>query len=110
VFSRKWSELSGVVADERNQPAEQTTIIVFAADESRWSPPSRYVRPTRTDAEGKYRANRLLAGDYLIATVTALEPGQHEDPEFLRSLVDRAIRVSIDDGETKVQNLSITRQ
>ena len=68
------------------------------------------MRLLRTDAEGKYRTPRLLASEYLVATVPAIEPGQQQDPEFLRGLVERATRVTVNDGENKVQNLTIAKQ
>ena len=110
VFSRTWSELSGLVVDDRNQPSTQTWLVLFPADESRWLPESPRIRLIRTDADGKYRLQRLYASEYLVAAVPDMEPGQQQDPEFLRTLVDTATRVSVLDGETKVQNLTVKRQ
>ena len=41
------TELSGFLMDQRNQPAEQFTIVVFASDQRFWQPSSRRVQTSR---------------------------------------------------------------
>jgi hypothetical protein len=106
VFSRKWSELSGTVTDDRGAAVTDSWLVLFPADENEWTD-VRYVRATRPGLKDVYRFQRLLPHDYLLATVPAVEPGQWQDPDFLRSVRDRAVRVSVGDGETKVQNLKV---
>jgi hypothetical protein len=107
VFSRKWSEITGTVTDDRGNPVTDTWLVLFPADENQWTPESRYVRATRPGLKDVYRFQRLLPHDYLLATVATVEPGRWQDPEFLRSVRDRAVRVSVGDGETRVQNLKV---
>jgi hypothetical protein len=109
VLSRRFAELSGTVTDDRGRPVAEGWLVLFPADENRWTTP-RYVRPIRTTPDGTFKATALLAGEYLIASTGTLEPGQWQDPELLRSLVERATRVTIRDGEPTTQNLRIASQ
>jgi Carboxypeptidase regulatory-like domain len=106
VFSRRWASLSGTVTDDRGNAVE-SWLVLFSSDESKWTGQSRHVRTTRSTPQGEYRFPRLVTGDSFLAAVTDMEPGQAQDPEFLRSLRDRAIRVAIGDGTTHTQNLRV---
>jgi hypothetical protein len=110
VFSRRWSELSGTVTDDRGNVVGDTWLILFPADSGQWTAGSRYVRATRANPEGVYRFQRLLPHNgYLMAAVPDVEPGQWLDPEFLRSIRDFATRLSVADGTAQVQNVTIAR-
>jgi hypothetical protein len=43
--------------------------------------------------------------DYLLVSEVGIEPNQRLEPEFLRSVRDRALRLSIALGEQKVQHI-----
>ena len=106
VYTRKVTKVTGQV--EGAAPADQGTwVVFFPADESRWLPQSRYVRVARPDAQGQYQLGLVPFDDYLVVAVRDLEEGQWTDPEFLRLARDLAVRLSIDEGETKVQNVKI---
>jgi protocatechuate 3,4-dioxygenase beta subunit len=108
MFSRRWAEVHGTVIDERGQPVADASFVIFSADESRWTQDYRNVRPLRTDPNGTLRATGLRQGDYLLAFTGPIEPDQWSDPEYLRSLVERATRVSMLDGEKKTVSLRIS--
>ena len=106
VYTRKVTKVTGQV--EGAAPADQGTwVVFFPADESRWLPQSRYVRVARPDPQGQYQLGLVPFDDYLVVAVRDLEEGQWTDPEFLRLARDLAVRLSIDEGETKVQNVKI---
>jgi len=68
----------------------------------------RYVRSARPDKTGAYQFRGLLAhDDYLLVSAVGLEPGQFMDPDFLREVRDRAMRISLYENEKKVQNIRI---
>jgi protocatechuate 3,4-dioxygenase beta subunit len=108
VFSRRWAEVSGTVTNERGQPVPDAAFVIFPTDESSWAPEARRARPTRTTPEGTFRMLGLHPGEYLIAFTGPIEPGRWQDPDYLRSLVERATRVSVLDGEKKTVNLRIS--
>ena len=110
VFTRRWSQLSGTVTDERGQTVGDAWVLIFADDENKWVPQSRFVKATRTNAKAEYRMPPLHPhSDYLIIVVPDMEPNQWQDPEFLQSIRDRATRLSLAAEETKVHNLRIAR-
>jgi hypothetical protein len=61
----------------------------------------------RTANDGTFLFNRVPAGDYEIAAVDDVEPGEWYDPAFLQRLVSSAVKVTIAEGEKKVQDLKI---
>jgi protocatechuate 3,4-dioxygenase beta subunit len=109
VYSRRWANLSGTVTDDRGSAVE-SWLVLFTTDENKWTGQSRHVRTTRSTAQGEYRFPRLPQGEAYLAAVSEMEPGQAQDPEFLRGLRDRAIRIAIGDGTTHTQNLRVSLQ
>jgi hypothetical protein len=105
VLSRKRTELSGQIQGGRNAPETDATVVVYPEDPARWGFASRYVRTARPNQDGRYNLRGLPPSDYLVIAVKELEPGQFQDPEFLESMRPHAERVSLGEGETKVQDL-----
>ena len=85
VFTRKTTDLSGLVTDDRNKPVLDATVVIFPANQ-RTVDLSIALRadgcvPTPTAATASSRCRRR--DDYLIIAVQNLEQGQGSDPEFL---------------------------
>jgi hypothetical protein len=106
VYTRKASRVSGLLKNSRGEPATGW-IVAFSADESKWTPNSRFVRVSRPGADGQYRLTLTPHDDYLIVGVEGIEDGQWQDPEFLRSVKELGTRLSIDENETKVQDVTL---
>lgn len=108
IFTQKAAELSGTVTISGEAKLEDAWIILFPGDESLWRDTMRFVRIARPDKDGTYRFRMLPAhNDYLLVTALQIEPGQYMDPDFLKSVRDRAMRVSLNEGEKRVQNIRI---
>ena len=105
VLTRKLTELSGQIAGGRNTPDTDATVIVFSDNPDRWTFASRYIRTARPNQDGRYTLRGLPPHDYLVVAVKDVEPGQTQDPEYLESLRPQAVRVSLSEGESKVQDL-----
>ena len=102
IFTRKTTDLSGLVTDDRNRPIVDATVLVFPANRDRWTYQSRFMRTARPDTNGRYAFRNLPpADDYLIIAVQNLEPGQFSDPEFLERARDEAKPLTLGEGETK---------
>jgi hypothetical protein len=109
VFSRQRTELSGTVTDDQGAVSADTTVIVFPENRERWTSGSRHMRAVRLDQDGRYSIRGLPPADYFVVAITSVSSGEWQDPDFLDGLADRAARVSLNDAETKVQNLKVTQ-
>jgi hypothetical protein len=98
-FTNKAAELSGRLETASGRPATEAYIIAFTPNQAAWLPMSRGVRQTRPATDGVFSIRGLPAGDYLIAAVTDVEPGQWYDPAFLSQLVPAAVKVTVRAGE-----------
>jgi hypothetical protein len=106
VITERMSEVSGLVTDAKGVPVTDVTVVVFPADESRWTYQSRFIRAARPDQEGRYQIRGLPPHDrYLVVTVQGLEDGQAGDPEFLERMRDQGSSFSLDDGQTRALDL-----
>lgn len=107
TLTDRQTELTGMVTDDKSQPAPEFTLIVFAADPRYWTAPARRVQSTRPATDGRYTFRNLPPGDYRIAPVYDLEPGALSDPAFLQQLEATALRVTLQPGEKKTQDMRI---
>jgi hypothetical protein len=110
VLTRKLTQVSGQILNERNAPDTDATVIAFSENADNWIPGSRYLRTARPNQEGRYTLRGLPPHDYLVVAVKDMEVGQFQDPEFLEGIRSQAVRVSLSEAETKVQDLKATRQ
>jgi hypothetical protein len=106
-FTNRPSELTGRLQTAGGQPAPAFSIIVFPVDRAFWTPSSRRVRQLRPATDGGFSVRGLAAGNYFVAALTDVEPGEWYDPRFLAQLVGASARVMIRDGERTVQDLMI---
>ena len=104
----KPSGATGTIADENGQPIRDVWVVIFAQDSQRWTSQTRYIAAGRPNANNTYNLN-VPAGDYFVAAVADLEPGEWNDPDVLTPLRERATRVTIADGERKTVDLKLAR-
>jgi len=106
VLSNRMSVIEGtVLAGDRPAKAE---VIVFTADASRWTFPSRFVRTTSADEKGRFRITGLPPSEgYLAVAADYLEDGEHFDPEFLERMRVAATPFSLDEAETRALDLKV---
>lgn len=107
TLTRNRSEISGQLVDGTGAAATRYSIIVFSADAALRGLQSRRTQMVRPATDGGFAARDLPAGDYLIAAVTDVEPGQWHDKAFLAELAPYSVKVTLSDGEKKVQNIRL---
>jgi hypothetical protein len=104
VMSDRPSSVLGTVLS-RGEPVDDA-VVVFSEDAAKWTFPSRYVRTTRADNDGRFRIADLPPGErYLAAAIDHLEDGQQEDADFLERLRARATSFSLREGEQRALTL-----
>lgn len=104
VFSDRVSGLSGAVHDANAAPVAGVTVIAFPTDAGMWRP-TRRIQAVRTDQNGAYSFNNLPPDEYFVVTTGDVEQGEWFDPSYLESVREKGVRVTIGEGELKVQNL-----
>ena len=110
IFSKKTTDLSGALTDERGKPVLDATVVIFPANKELWTFSSRYVRSARPDTNGRYSIKSLPpSDDYLILAVQNLEQGQGSDPEFLARAAEEATRFTLNEGEIKAVDIKLSK-
>ena len=81
MLTDKSTEVSGRVTDIRGDAVTDATVIVFPADDTRWTFQSRFVRTARPDLDGRYQIRGLPPLDRtFVVAVQGLEDGQASNP------------------------------
>lgn len=107
TFTDAAQEVNGSLQDATGRPAPDFTIVVFAADTRYWTTPTRRIRSTRPGTDGRFSVSGLPPGEYRIAALVDVAPGEINDPAFLEQLVPASIRFTLAEGERKTQDLKI---
>ena len=109
TFTDKPTTLAGVLQDRSGRAATDYFILVYSADRTHWTAGSRRVRMTRPATDGAFSAKGLPPGEYLVAALTDLEPGEWNDPTLLEQLAASSVKVSLRLGEITRQDFRISR-
>lgn len=109
TLTTRTTDLSGTLQGPAGQPSADFTVVVFASDNRYWLPQSRRTQATRPSTNGRFSFRDLPPGDYRLAAVSDVEPGQWFDPAFLRQLVGASIGVTLGEGERKTQDLRVAK-
>jgi len=104
-LTQKTTALLGVLFRQADGVIDEA-VIVFAQDSRLWGPGTRYVVTSRPDQSGAYAFKGLPPGDYSVIAVKGLPLGEETNPDVLRSVQERAVRVSLQDGQTVELNLA----
>ena len=84
------------------------TVVVFPEDRARWAPPSRFVRMTRSNQDGRYDVQDLPPTNYLAVAVPSLQQRAGVPAAVLEQLYPQATAFSLEDGEVQTLDLRIT--
>jgi hypothetical protein len=102
------AQLGGTVIDSTGRPTGAFPIVVFSTDRAHWGAGSRRVLQAQPASDGKFTVIGLPAGEYFLAAVTRLEPGDLANRQFLEDLLSASLRITIRDGEQKTQDLKLS--
>jgi hypothetical protein len=107
TFTDRLAQLTGMVQNAVGGAPNEFTVIIFSADESHWLPRARRIQGVRPSADGAYSFTGLPGGDYYLAAIDDVEPGEWFDPALLQRLRPSAIKVTLADGEQKAQDIRL---
>jgi len=107
TLSDKRTEISGALQVGPGQSASDYYVVVFSADRANWRVGSRRSLSAKAGTDNRFVLSDLPAGDYYLAALTDLDPLDWQTPGSLEQIVPFGVRVHIEDGEKKVQDLKI---
>ncbi len=106
LFTTRLAELSGRRLDGAGKPSSALSIFLFSVDSEHWSQRSRRVRPpVRAGTDGAFRFTNLLSGEYHLAALSDYDYADLFKPEFLEEVAAASMKITIGDGEKKVQDI-----
>jgi hypothetical protein len=102
------TEISGTLRDAAGQLTSEYSMAAFSTDRSLWtSAPRRVSNAVRLSSDGRYRVVGLPPGEYYLSAISDFDPAQLGDPAFLESLISQSVKVTLGEGERRVQDLKI---
>lgn len=107
VLSDKKTELAGMLQSGTGQPSSEYYVIAFSTNQADWRVGARRTVSAKPDTSGRFSFADLPAGEYYMAALTDLDPLDWQTTAFLEQVVPAAIKVSVAEGEKKVQDLRI---
>jgi Carboxypeptidase regulatory-like domain len=107
-LTNRVTSVSGSVSTDRNTVALDATVIVFADDDAKWGPHSRFIESARPDQHGQFKIRGLPPGKYVAIAVEYLEPGDERDPDLLAAWRRHGTSVTLSEGETRTLDLKLS--
>jgi Carboxypeptidase regulatory-like domain len=102
------ASVGGIVRDAQGRPAAGAAVIVFPVERRLWSDyglqPSR-IRTVSASADGAFLLTPLPGGEYYLVALPGGDIDAWQRPDFFKSVETQAVRVSVDWGETKTQDI-----
>ena len=111
-FTDKASRLSGSVRVANGERPDDTLVVVFPADRTRWvdyGPRPRALREGVVSSDGTFAINDLPAGAYVVAAVHDDLSSDWRDPAILAKLVPIGTRITMESGAQKTVTLDAGR-
>lgn len=109
TITSQTATLSGTVMNADGQATADATVVAFAADRSRWSIASRFIKAGRPQADGTFTISGLAPGRYLAIARESIMDGQWEAPAYLSEHADSATPFEARAGETATVALRLER-
>jgi uncharacterized protein (DUF2141 family) len=107
TLSDKRTEISGTLQSASGQPVSDYFVVAFSTDRANWRPGARRFGSARPATDGRFVFADLPAGEYFIAALTDMDGAEWQDPAYLEQVAPAAVKVTVGEGEKKVQDLRI---
>jgi hypothetical protein len=107
-LTNRVTTVSGSVTTDRNTVAIDGTVIIFADDDAKWGPRSRFIESARPDQHGQFKIRGLPAGKYVAIAVEYLEPGDERDTDLLSRWRRHGISLTLSEGEMRTLDLKLS--
>jgi len=107
VLTTAVTALSGTLTLDSGAAATDYYIVAFPDDRSLWHPASPRVRIVRPAADGAFSTRDLPPGAYRIAALIDVEDDEVRRRDFLESIYEAAIKVTVESAKTVRQDIRI---
>jgi hypothetical protein len=107
VLSDRRTQLSGTITTPAGAAVSSLFVLAYPADAALRVPQSRRIMAVRPDSSGRFVLENLPPGEYLICALTDIDDGQWNEPGFFDAAIAASVRISLADGEKKVQDLRL---
>jgi uncharacterized protein (DUF2141 family) len=102
------SEISGTLFDQLDRPAPEYAIVAFSTERAYWTTaPRRISGVVKVGSDGTFVVRGLPPGEYFLTALIDLDSSQLADPKFLEYLATASIRITVGEGEKKLQDLKL---
>jgi hypothetical protein len=108
VVTDNATRLHATIVDDAGRPVTDCRVVIFAADETRWAYPSRFVRAVRPDQHGTIDVRGLPTEHYLAFAAPGMAQGSETNPEFLDQISRTAASFTLGAGETRKLTISVS--
>ena len=95
------SGVAGMVVDRNGRTLAGYSVVLFADDERRWTPNSRFVLSAQSSQTGQFRLKDVPPGDYLAVAVKDLPFRAWTNPDVLIRLQSIATKLTVTEAEQK---------
>jgi hypothetical protein len=111
VFTTRTTTLTASLAVPKDHTVSDYNVLVFAAEDTKWTARSRYVTLLRPNQRGAFTIQGLPPGQYYAVPVGALTGGEWQDPDYLRARLTsgEATPFSLSEGESQTVTLTARR-
>jgi len=99
ILTNEPTEILGSITDPIGRPISSYGIVAFPATNALRASGSPLLRFTLASQDGSFSFVGLPPGDYFIAAVSAVEPGEVLDPDVLDRIQPLAVSVTLKDGQ-----------
>ena len=83
------------------------SIVVFTVERSLWLPNARRIKLAQPATDGSFSISGLPAGNYAIVAAEDVEAADLADHAFLSLLLESAYKLTLSEGERKLQDLKV---
>jgi hypothetical protein len=105
-LTNRVAQLSGAVLNADGKAERDCWVLLFSQDSRLWTVQSRFVVAVRPGQDNHFHAS-ALAGDYFAVAIDDVESGEWTEPGFFSRIQDRAVRMSLSEGEKKSLDLKL---
>lgn len=110
VLTNRVTGITGAVTDAQGTRVTDFGVVIFATDAAKWTDRSRFIALGRPSQDGSFSVRALPPDEYFAVALQGMRGTEWQDPDFLKTLQERATRFFLGEGEQKTIALRIAER